>query len=324
MYFQLGDITFQGMIGFESFTDNDEAVYAQHDLIGTKPKLQRTGDALKEISGTISFHSSFCIPEDEYFKLIAKKVSGEPLSLIYGNGRYEGDYIIKGVSRQPNQTTPNGDYIHLTCTVSLIESDSTLSPSQRQEQAKSTAFALTSNRPLPVGADIKDVNNPALSVMNENKNASQNAGKLSDFNEKLDARIKTITDPTNVLIAQAKEYVQVSPDVTTHLNRYINNIGRSLNAITTLLSANPLMSSISPDLNNQVNTAKAVLLNAESVASDIASLPPVNTTADAIYVLNVQKNAILSAKQLVEQLATMNSAAAGLAGAIAAKKKVTT
>lgn len=321
MYFQLGDIKFEGLIGFESFTDSVEAVYAQHDLINRKPKLQRTGDTLREFSGTIQFHSSFCIPEDQYLKLEGKRKTGEALPLIYGNGRYEGDYYLKTLSRTPNHTAPNGDYISLTCSITLIEADSVLSPSQLEAQAKSSAFALTSNRPLPVGTSVTDVNNPALSVMNENKAATQGAAKMVGVNETADKKVADINASSGQITA-AQAFVNMAPSVMSKMSQLINDIGRALDNITALLIANRTMNSVSPDLNASVNASKIVAQSAQAIVSNLQTLPAVNTTADAIYVLNVQKNSLISAKDLADSLKVVNDSAAGIAGAIATKQKL--
>lgn len=321
MYLQLGDIRFEALLGFESFTDSVEATYAEHQLIGRKPRLQRTGDTLREFNGTIHFHSSFCDPYDEYQKLEAKRVSGEFLPLIYGNGTYEGDFILKSLSRTPNQTDNNGNYVSLTCNITLVESEGANALSQRKEQARTSAFALTSNRPLPIAASVNDVANPALDVMNENKTAQQGVAGMAAKLEEVDKAIARVTDPINEEIAKAQAFFEMSPSVTAKLNRYINSTSASLNAIQALLGSNPAIALAAPLLTAQVATTKTALLAVQNVVTEIASLPTVNTLADALYVLNVQKNSVTLGRQLAVESKNLNSAAAPVAAAIAAKVK---
>jgi phage protein U len=322
MYLQLGDIRFEALLGFESFTDTVEATYAVHELINRKPRLQRTGDTLREFSGTINFHSSFCSPEEEYGKLESKRVSGEFLPLIYGNGTYEGDFIIKSISRSPNQTDRNGNYVSLTCNITLVESEGGSTVSQRQEQAKSSAFALTANRPLPVNSNVNNAVNPALAVMNENKDASQNTKKFLDQVETVDKQIERIYDPISIPIAQAQKFTEMAPSLTAKLNRHMNNVQRSLNELTNLLGANSGLETVSPGITAQVNASKGVLMIVQSGISELASLPSVSSLPDALYVLNVQKNSVTLGRQLSEEMAKLNTASSGVAAAVAAKIKI--
>ena len=322
MYLQLGDIRFEALLGFESFTDTVEATYATHELINRKPRLQRTGDTLREFSGTINFHSSFCDPYEEYQKLEAKRVSGEFLPLIYGNGVYEGDFILKSISRSPNQTDKSGNYVSLTCNITLIESEGGSTVSQRQEQAKSAAFALTSNRPLPVNSSVTNVVNPALDVMNSNKAAGQDTKKFLDEVENTDKKIERIYDPISIPIAQAQAFVQMSPSLTAKLNRHMNDVQKSLNELTTLLGANSGLETVSPGITAQVNASKAVLQTVQAGIAELASLPSVSSLPDALYVLNVQKNSVTLGRQLSDEMSKLNTASAGVAAAVAAKIKV--
>lgn len=321
MYSQLGDIKFEGLIGFESFTDTIDATYAQHELVNRKPRLQRTGDALQEISGSISFHASFCDPEAQYAKLKEKKVSGEVLSLIYGNGIYEGDFVLKTIKRTVNQTDPSGNYVSISCEITLLEAEGNTA-AQRREQDKASAFAVTSNRPLPVNRKVTDVSNPALDVANNNKVASQSGNAIAGGFDTVDKQIKRLANTVNPAIQQAQLFLQVAPSLTARINRYINNLDNALQGLTALMGANPTINSYAPTLSAKTNAAKAVLLTVQALMVDIANLPNVSTIADALYILNVQKNSVILSKQLVASLAELNTASSGIASVLASKVKV--
>lgn len=323
MYLQLGNIKFEGLLGFSSLSDTIEATYAQHELIGRKPRLQRTGNTLREFTGAIKLHSSFCIPEEQYGKLEFARQTGESLPFIYGNGNYQGDFVIKSISRVPEQTDPNGNVISMTCNIVLTETDSVGVIIKRIEQDKADAFARSSNGPLSAGSDVKNVNNPALSVMNENKGAQQGAAKVGDATDAVKNVVDSTPDPGETLIPKAQAFLDASPTYTAKINKQLNNITKTLDGLTTLIGANPVISSVSPTLSAAVTDAKALLIVVQTVISDIAGLPsPVNTTGDALTVLNMQKDSITKVADLLSQIKVVNSASSGVASVVATKVSV--
>jgi len=50
MYAQLGTFVFEGIKGFNSFSETFENAYAEQGLINTVPRLQSTGEKLRLIN----------------------------------------------------------------------------------------------------------------------------------------------------------------------------------------------------------------------------------------------------------------------------------
>lgn len=324
MYLQLGDIKFEALLGFESFTDSIEATYAEHALINRKPHLQRTGDGLKEFTGKINFHSSFCVPENEHQKLENKRFTGEIMPLIYGNGKYEGDYILVSITRTPLQTDPTGAYVYITCDISLKEAGGFRTAAQRQEQATAAAFALTSNRPLPVNSSVLAVNNPALDVANNNKVAGQAGASVSGELDSVDAKVKAVPDPLETSIPPAQKFMDMVPSITAKINRYLGEMQDSLTLLTALFSANPTLSTYAPAMSANITSAETVMIAMQSLITNLSSLPnPVNTTPDALTILDIQQDSVILGQELVDALDALNQSSSGIAGALATKAKVT-
>lgn len=323
MYLQLGDIRFEGLLGFESFSDSIEATYAQHELINRKPHLQRTGDGLREFNAKIKLHAGFCIPEEQYEKLEAKRLSGEIMPLIYGNGKYEGNYILKSISRTPIQTDLSGAYVELDCDITLIEAGGLISPALRREQAKTAAFALTANRPLPVNSDVTAVNNPALEVANNNQAAGQAGDEIAGTLNDADKIIASVPDPLATLIPPAQKFMDMVPSITAKINRSIDDMDEALDLITELGGNNPAINTVAPALQAAVDASKTVLIAGQTLITNLSSLPnPVTDPADAATILNFQKDTVILGQDLIDNLNALNTASAPIIVAVATKQNL--
>ncbi len=323
MYLQLGDIVFEGLIGFESFNDTIEATYAQHELINRKPRLQRTGDGLREFTGKIALHAAFCIPEEQYEKLEAKRSSGEIMPLIYGNGKYEGDFILKSITRSPGQTDPSGAYVLLTLDITLLEAGFNQTAALRRAQAKAGAFAVTANRPLPVNSDVASVNNPALEVANNNKVAGQAGTAVSEKFDAVDKQIAAVPDPFATSIPPAQKFMDVVPSMTTIVNRSMDDLENALIILEDLTGTNPTINIYSPTLVAAIAAANVVLSAGQTLIANLSGLPnPVTNSGDAITILGFQKDTVTLGEDLVTALKTLNTSSVGVTAALAIKATV--
>ena len=110
MYAQLGDVVFNGLIGPSSFSSGIEAKYAEQERIESKPRLQRTGEGLREISLGIKFHSSYCNPEAQLSTLEGHRSTGEVLAYIRGDGSLLGSFVITSINHVVNQHDTEGRF----------------------------------------------------------------------------------------------------------------------------------------------------------------------------------------------------------------------
>lgn len=121
MYAQLGNIAFEGLKGFDSLTSKKSVNYAEHALIEGRPRLQRVGTNLEELSISIRLHASFTDPESDISAMETAKEDGEIMPLVLGNGVFAGEYVILSLSRTLEQTDPLGNIVSAKVSLELKE-----------------------------------------------------------------------------------------------------------------------------------------------------------------------------------------------------------
>ncbi len=148
MYYQLGDIRFEGQISPSALQEKRAANYAQHPRIASKATLQRLGDPLDEIDLSILFHSRFCSPEQERDRLLAAMASTDGLPLITGAGRSLGTFVITEIVGTTERADKDGDIIAIRLDVKLLEKVNTNSLGMAEDEAIRTGFAYDTNAPV--------------------------------------------------------------------------------------------------------------------------------------------------------------------------------
>jgi phage protein U len=148
MFAQLGTIQFATAKSFSTFSERGSAKYAEHSLIDGKPRLQKTGNGLNEISVSILFHNSFCVPQTELNRLKEARDNGEILPLLWGDGTVEGDFIISDVEANKEQTTPEGTALSISVQLSLKEFVVPNKLQQEQADNRSKAKAVGNKKPV--------------------------------------------------------------------------------------------------------------------------------------------------------------------------------
>jgi len=146
MFAQLGDITFNLITYFEGLDDSKKFIFAEHQTIEGKPKLQFVGDELDELNLRLNFHSMFCTPEYEIKKLkdIAKK--HEELSFILGNGKYIGKFVILEISSTTQQCDRFGNLISIEAEIKLkewIEKNAKVKKKKKKQSTKKKKVSKT-------------------------------------------------------------------------------------------------------------------------------------------------------------------------------------
>jgi phage protein U len=148
MFAQLGSIQFNTVKTFGEFSEKASANYAEHALLTEKPRLQRTGSSLNEITISIFFHNSFCIPKDEFDALKDARNNGEILPLLWGDGTLEGDFVITDLEGTREETSPEGVVLGLSVHVTLKEYVVKDRLQQEQTDNRSKAKAVGNKKPV--------------------------------------------------------------------------------------------------------------------------------------------------------------------------------
>ncbi|MEX3629044.1 MAG: phage tail protein [Burkholderia sp.] len=120
-YALLGDVGFDVVTYPNEWETRYGAEFAEHALIGTKPRLQWTGDRLDEIRWTIVLHAGFCDPEAELLKLQQLIVGHIAAPLHLGNGDYKGTFVPTECTISVRHSFPDGTLVWLEGSLTLRE-----------------------------------------------------------------------------------------------------------------------------------------------------------------------------------------------------------
>jgi len=272
MYAQLGNIRFEGLKGFSSFSHERGVNYAQHDRINGKPRLQAVGDILDTISFEMYLHSEFTNPEADIETLRLSMQNREILPLILGNGRVLGFFVIPNFSQVNSFTDPKGNLIEATVSVELLESFTDDPLREAELQAIQQAFA-TSNRNSNVRSVLPAKLSKGMTVSTEISN------------------IQTSTTLTGIYTAKIAEIPSRSEYWSGKINKSLTDIEGSLTNVQSILSdaselqdmAQSMPAAIN-DVYNRVQDMKAVL-----PISDVNSFKTLNQQLNS-SVLNLNSS----------------------------------
>jgi phage protein U len=189
MYAQLGSTIFEGLKSFTGVSSVRETNFAELPLIEGKPKLQRIGTKLENISINMLLSIDFCVPQDEIDSLDASREAGEILPLISGNGLYVGNFVIKTIRKNELHTTPEGDIMQVDLQVDLVEHYDADLANSIAVGAINTGFAMAQNDP-PLFAPIIIPVTPAGDVGAALAGAYASGNDGATLLEKLNAEIE--------------------------------------------------------------------------------------------------------------------------------------
>lgn len=320
MYAQLGDIVFDLQLGFDLYDDTKTASYAELSLISGKPRLQRTGDLLATIMLNFSFHRQFCIPEDEYNRLNQKRIDGEVLTLIWGTGAVEGQFVITELKKNLVSLATLGEVIHMTCGVTLKEYYTPSQPDAGKKEAQKNAFATDLNRPLPENVEVTEPSE-ATDVMDDVMESDRD-GEVVTTSMLLSTKR---ADAYNDVIDKAQAFVDNVIETKGQITGVIASITKLQTALTGKLTANPNLNVIAPHLQPALGVAQAAVSATDTLVASYSTLPnPVETLPDANQVLGVMAQTVSKTADLVNALKNLKAAGQPLAVAIATGQEVDT
>lgn len=246
MYCQLGDIVFEGLKGFEAWSvDGNEASYGEHALIDGKPRLQKTGDTLQELTLTFRLHAKFCNPQQELSKLDKSKTDGEILPLLMGDGTYVSDYVIIAAPYTVDYALADGTIVQATVTLSLKEFVPYSKEEQQQQAARKNAFATGDKQPV-VSRPPQPPTETAMAAKNVTETAQQANeidGLVSEYENNassqatIEQKIKNACDKGNKAINSLNDKLddlQSLQDIYTGLQGAAQNVSGRFNSIKAL------------------------------------------------------------------------------------------
>lgn len=246
MYAQLGNIRFEGLKGFTSLEETFGVNYVQHELIKNKPRLERTGDVLDTISFSMVLHSEFTDPEADIDVLRTAMKNGEILTLILGNGKVVGNFVIPNFTKTTEFTDAVGNLISVTLSVELLESYSEDPLRDSKNSAKNSAFATTA-RNSNVRAVLPPVASPATALATEV------------------ARIETSGVTLNQYASATSENANTYNYYTGKIVNSLTGIEKSITKINNLLSDFEDLQSGAPNLSSALNNVYTAVQNIKGI-----------------------------------------------------------
>lgn len=148
MYAILGTVIFEGLIGFDSFSNERSVNYAEHALVEGYPLAQAVGYNLAKVNFSMRLHSSFCNPEAQLAVLEAAMNARTVLPLITGSGRNLGDFRINAIRETPSQTDRSGNNVVVTLDVDLSQYVEKDKDAAAKLKARQNGLGMSSNNPL--------------------------------------------------------------------------------------------------------------------------------------------------------------------------------
>ena len=121
MYAVLGEIEFDLITYFDGLETQFGSDYAEHALIGRKPRLQFVGEKLDEVRIDLVFHVSYCDPEAELVRLKTALTNHDALALVLGNGDYKGRFVMTELSSVSRHTDRAGNLLAVEARMTLRE-----------------------------------------------------------------------------------------------------------------------------------------------------------------------------------------------------------
>jgi phage protein U len=212
MYYQLGNIIFESLIGPNSLSQSSSVNFAQHDTIESKPRLQKIGTALDKVSMGIKFHSRFCNPDAQVQLLKDALNASAPLPLITGAGIVLGYFVLASVDVTTTKTNQFGESWELDCGIELIEY---FDPNLEQERPK--GFANSSQNPILA---------PGQSYESDTVAVDKSISDISNETDKMDKELIEIeNNPAQE--AARRENMKVS---TNKISVFTDNLETASNA----------------------------------------------------------------------------------------------
>jgi phage protein U len=200
MFATFGNITFETLLSPQSLTHKKATDFAEHSRVNNKPKLQKTGEKLDEISLQMKFHVAFCNPSKEIAKLEAIRKSATAESFILGNGEFLGVFVLVSIDKSIEDTFNDGSIMSATLDVVLREYVTNSIVIDLAQTAVKEAFAVSPETPRPIVPTLSIEGNPAKLITSSIASANLAAGKASTELAKAEANPNYLARANSAII----------------------------------------------------------------------------------------------------------------------------
>jgi phage protein U len=121
MFALLGEIPFRVIGSPESIESERGYDYAEHRVVGARPRLQWLAGGLERIELELMLHRSFTDPALQFARLSTAADAHRALALVFGNGEFRGYFVIESISARSTQHGAGGEPIAMTLRLRLKE-----------------------------------------------------------------------------------------------------------------------------------------------------------------------------------------------------------
>jgi phage protein U len=255
MFGTFGDITFDILTAPQSFSIKKETEFAEHARINNKPKLQKTGEKLDDLSIQLQFHKAFCTPESEVAKFENLRKSATINSFLLGTGEFIGSFVISAINKTITDAFDNGALLCVTLDVTFKEAVSSSPLTDMATAAVASAFAVSADTPLPTVPSSSIEASPAAQILE-----SVSAATIG-------------TQLANTEIAKAAKSVDYIERASSTIAKATQGVTDALNKVDTVLSGAAALQQMASGLGAAVTAAKAN-------ATTLAGLMPIENIDD--------------------------------------------
>ena len=120
-YALLGNIAFDLLSAPTGFDESRSAVFAEHEVLSGKSKLQAMGMALTEVTLQLQLHHQLAPVESRYQALLTAQDSQEALALVFGFSKFKGHFVITDVTSTVLFTDGKGNALARDVSLTLQE-----------------------------------------------------------------------------------------------------------------------------------------------------------------------------------------------------------
>lgn len=278
MYAQLGDIIFEGLKGITAWRAKSAQVLAQHAVIDGKPRLQKTGDALDELTLDMTFHRVFCVPETELAKIKQHIADGSVLPLLTGLGELVGNFTIAGMDTAINHTGPTGLIVSSSVSLNLLEAADSDALGSAISAAKESAFAVSKNSPLTKLA-IKPIGPGLASVQAiKSADASQRSGNTSLQKAKVN---------TPIAVSELRKAKDAFGKVKASMDTFREAVTTIRGTINNLTAINAAAESVKTYASNTVTAIEAGDIDSALASSNDVEQGIINLTGSSSQIVTL-------------------------------------
>lgn len=188
MYAQLGDIVFEGPMGFQSISRSRAGTNSEVSMIDGKPRLQRNGTSLESVQIEMRLHVGFGAgnPIDIIEKMRTWQDEGQVLPLIDGQGEVLGNYVLQKVGDSTEISRIDGKMISANVSIDLLEFYDPNPDVTAKRAAIQKGFATNPLKVIPVRV-TRVATTPAAMASLEGKSSIANAsGSAADIQSVVD------------------------------------------------------------------------------------------------------------------------------------------